>query len=169
MAEREGSEAGGDARVLKGAAAGLIAGLLAAFAMDRFQAGVSALSSSKPKREGEPATEQAADRLAEAMVGHEVAAPDKAFAGQLVHYALGAALGVGYGVAAELYPAVTTGFGTAFGTAVTVVFDESAVPAAGLGTPPWKTSASTHLYTLVSHLVFGTTAEFTRRQVRATL
>lgn len=167
MAKRDGSETDGNARVAKGAAAGLIAGLLAAFAMDRFQAGVSALSSSR--NEGEPATEQAADRIAEATTGHEVAAPDKAFAGQLVHYALGAALGVGYGIAAELYPAVTTGFGTAFGTAVTIVFDESAVPAAGLGTPPWKTSASTHLYTLASHLVFGATAEFTRRQVRATL
>lgn len=158
---------GQGARLLAGAAAGLVAGVVASFAMDRFQAAVTALSSSDS--EEEPTTAKAADAVAQAVAGEEVPEPDKPLAGQLVHYALGTGLGLLYGLAAELRPGVTSGYGTAFGTGVAGLLDEAAVPATGLSDPPWQTDASTHLYTLASHLVFGAVAEFTRRQVRATL
>ncbi len=91
------------------AAAGLVAGLAASFVMDRFQAGVAALSSSDS--DAEPATEKAADKLSQAVVGHDVPDDRKPLAGQAVHYALGAGLGVVYAVAAEYRPTVTAGYG----------------------------------------------------------
>ncbi len=146
------------------AAAGLVAGLAASFVMDRFQAGVAALSSSDS--DAEPATEKAADKVSQAVVGHDVPDDRKPLAGQAVHYALGAGLGVVYAVAAEYRPAVTAGYGTAFALANTALLDEAAVPAVGLGAAPWKTAPSTHLYSVASHVVFGTVTEGVRRLLR---
>jgi hypothetical protein len=155
------------ARLARGILSGAIAGLVASFAMDRFQALASAMSSDGSG--GEPATEQAADAAAKVVTGHELPAADKPLGGQSVHYALGTLLGVVYGVAAEFRPQVTAGFGTAFGTGIALLLDEAAVPAVGLGEAPWKTPVSTHLYGLTSHLVFGAVAEGVRRSVDATL
>ena len=146
------------------AAAGLVAGLAASFVMDRFQAGVAALSSSDS--DAEPATEKAADKVSQVVVGHPVSDDRKPLAGQAVHYALGAGLGIVYAVAAEYRPAVTAGYGTAFAVANTALLDEAAVPAAGLGDAPWKTPPSTHLYSVASHIVFGTVTEGVRRVLR---
>ena len=145
----------------------MLAGLLASFAMDRFQAMVSALSVSDS--DAEPATDKTADRISKALTGHELAAPDKPLGGQLVHYTLGAGLGALYGIAAEYRQEVTAGYGTAFGIGVAALLDDAAVPAVGLGNPPWKTSLKTHMYSLASHIVFGAVIEFTRGQVRSTL
>jgi uncharacterized membrane protein YagU involved in acid resistance len=43
------------------------------------------------------------------------------------------------------------------------------VPAVGLSAPPWESSASTHLYSLSAHLVFGLTVELVRRGTRSLL
>ena len=67
------------------AAAGLVAGLAASFVMDRFQAGVAALSSSES--DAEPATEKAADKVSQVVVGHDIPDDRKPLAGQVVHYA----------------------------------------------------------------------------------
>jgi hypothetical protein len=146
------------------AAAGLVAGLAASLAMDLFQAGVAALSSSDG--DAEPTTEKAADKVSQLVVGHEIPEDSKPFAGQVVHYALGAGLGVAYAVAAEYRPAVTAGYGTAFAVVTTTLLDETAVPAVGLGDAPWKTSPTTHLYGAASHVVFGTVTEAVRRLLR---
>jgi len=151
-------------KLLAGAAAGIVAGILASFAMDRFQAAVTALSPSGDSGSDEdPATVKAAEMVT------DVPEADKPLAGQLVHYAVGTGLGLLYGLLAEVKPGVTAGYGTAFGTGTAALLDEAAVPAAGLGAAPWKTDAATHLYGLASHLVFGLVAELTRSQVRATL
>ncbi|MXQ14842.1 DUF1440 domain-containing protein [Microvirga makkahensis] len=91
----------------------------------------------------------------------------KEIAGPAVHYAVGAALGGLYGVAAEIAPGVTAGAGLRFGAAVAVALDEGVVPAIGLSGPPWESPSSTHLYALSSHLVFGLTAEIVRRSARS--
>ena len=155
-------------KVLRGAIAGLVAGIAASFVMDRFQAGVASMSSSDADT-GEPATEKAADGIAMTLTGTAIAEDNKPLAGQTIHYALGAVLGVAYGIAAEFRPAATSGFGAAFGVATATVLDEIAVPAVGLGKAPWQVSLSDNLYSYASHLVFGSTTEFVRRQVRATL
>jgi uncharacterized membrane protein YagU involved in acid resistance len=52
-------------------------------------------------------------------------------------------LGAIYGGLAELAPAVTAGYGAAYGTAVNLVLDEAIVPALGLGPSPFKTPLKT--------------------------
>lgn len=151
----------------RGAAAGLAAGLVAAAAMDLFQRGVAKLQDNDSG--GESATTRAADRVSEAATGEPVPEPRKPAAGQAVHYAFGALLGTGYGVLAEYWPQATTGAGAPFGLAAAALVDETAVPLAGLGSPPWQAPLSTHAYSAASHLVFGTAAEATRRLTRAAL
>ncbi len=146
------------AGIATAAAAGLIAGIAASFVMNRFQA----LTQSKDEGGSEPATEQAADDVARIATGAPLPDSAKSAAGQLVHYGVGAALGVGYSVAAVFAPKVTIGAGTAFATVVWALLDEVAVPAAGLGGPPWKSPLKTHAYGLVSHLVFGVSVEMAR-------
>ena len=151
----------------RGAAAGLVAGLVASGAMDLFQRGWARLSDSDSG--GESATTHAADRASEAMTGVPVAEPRKPAAGEAVHYGFGALLGIGYGVLAEYLPRATVGAGAPFGLAAALVVDETMVPLAGLGSAPWKAPASTHVYSAASHLVFGTVAEQTRRLMRSAL
>lgn len=144
--------------VARSALAGAVAGLFASFAMNQFQALVSKLGSGSGGG-GEPSTVKAAGWV----VGHPIDDRGKGEAGNAVHYGFGAALGLGYGVAAEVEPWVTTGFGLPFGGAVAMVADEALVPAAGLSGPPWQSPASTHAYALASHLVFGAALEAARR------
>ncbi|MFS0771147.1 DUF1440 domain-containing protein [Sphingomonas sp. 1P08PE] len=165
MSETDESVSG---KVLRGIVAGVVAGTVASFAMDRFQAGVAALSSAQDNKD-EPATEQAADATARWITGAEVPKADKPLAGQAIHYALGIGLGVAYSVAAEFRPTVTAGYGAAFGVGTATVLDEGAVPAVGLGEAPWNADPTTTLYSYASHLVFGGVAELVRRQVRSTL
>ena len=150
----------------KGAVAGLAAGLAASLAMDLFQRATQSLL---PPSDAEPATEQAADAVAEAATGAPVPDEDKPMAGQAIHYAFGALLGLSYGVAAELSPQATAGHGGAFGLGAAMLFDEAAVPAAGLSGPPTDTPPAVHLYGLASHLVFGLVAETVRRATRHAL
>lgn len=167
MAEQDESDT---TKVLRGAVAGAIAGAVASFAMDRFQAVVTALASSDDDGDrSEPATEQAADAIAQHLAGREIADADKPLAGQAIHYALGVGLGIAYGIAAELRPSLTAGYGTGFGVATATLLDEAAVPAMGLGSAPWHTDLSTNVYSYASHLVFGATSELVRRQVAGTL
>jgi putative membrane protein len=133
--------------------------------MDLAQKALSRIQSSEDSKEDEPATEKAADRVAEGVTGAPISKANKPFAGQAVHYGFGALLGLGYGIAAEYRPGVTAGAGAGFGLTTAALFDEIGVPAAGLGEVPWKADVSTHVYTLASHLVFGTTTEVVRRVI----
>ena len=156
-------------RLARGAAAGLVAGVVASFVMEAAQALIGKLSSSEASSDEEPATVKAANRVSKAVTNHDVSEDDRPFAGEIVHYVVGAGLGIAYGIAAEFRPQVTSGYGAGFAVATAGLLDESAVPAAGLGNVPWDTPLTTHLYSLASHLVFGVAAEVTRRQVSAAL
>ncbi len=70
---------------------------------------------------------------------------------------------------AEVVPIVTVGEGAGFGTGVWLLADEVAVPAAGLSKRPKEIPITTHLYALVSHLVYGWITETVRRAVRRAL
>lgn len=150
---------------IRGALAGLAAGLVASFAMSMAQKLFAAIGP-KQGSAGDPATVKAANKLSRAATGRSVEPEQKAPAGKSVHYATGSALGLAYGLAAEYRPEVTTGFGTAFGAATAVVLDEAGVPLAGLGKPPWQAPLSGHAFGLTSHLIFGLATEGTRRALR---
>lgn len=165
---KDPSDQGAGARIARGLLAGVIAGAAAAFAMDRFQAAVSAFGSNDGDG-GEPATEQAADAVARRVSGGPLPAADKPLGGQAAHYLLGLGLGAADGIAAEFAPVVTAGGGAAFGVTAATLLDEGLVPALGLTDAPWRTGAGTHLHGYASHIVFGGVTELVRRQVRATL
>lgn len=153
-----------DPSPLRGALAGLVAGLVASLVMDSLQQVVTAASLSAGG--GEPATEKAAARVTKAATGRPLTKEDRPLGGHLVHYGLGASLGVLYGIAAEYRSEVTAGKGAAFGLGAALVLDNAAVPIAGLGDPPWRTDVGTQAYSAASHLVFGATAELMRSGVR---
>ena len=161
--------------VMKGLLAGVAGGLLASFLMEQFQAAWSAVSQAMSSgrrrggRKADPATVKAANLVSEKMTGRKIPSDYKRLAGEAVHYGMGTTSAAAYGVFAELAPIVTAGDGVAFGTALWLLADEVAVPTAGLSKPPREIPVTTHIYALVSHLVYGWITETVRRAVRGAL
>ena len=159
-------------KILKGAAAGLIAGLAASFVMGQYQTLLSSLAEkeeSPGQPEDEPATVKAAEEISEEVFDHKLSTSEKGQAGEAMHYAMGGVSGLIYGAAAEIEPLATTGAGLPFGTAVWLVADDLVVPALGLSKPPTEYTLSTHAYALSSHLVYGLTTELVRKWLRRLL
>jgi hypothetical protein len=175
--------------VIKGTIAGLVGGLVASWTMNQFQAAWSrategfekphgaqslqpsdnpnsAQSSDQNKEDQDDATVKAAKAISEGVLGHRLKESEKKPAGAAVHYVFGTATGGLYGAAAEIAPQVTTGLGLPFGLGFWMVADEGVVPLLGLSKGPTEYPVSTHAYALASHLVYGLTAEITRRAVR---
>jgi putative membrane protein len=175
-----------ESNLWKGLAAGVACGLVASWTMNQFQAlwsrvaegierphGAQSLQQGSPPQtptrndeEQDDATERVASAISENLLDRELTKSEKEKAGAAVHYAFGASTGAVYGAMAELAPGVTACSGLMFGAAVWVVADEAVVPALGLSKPPTEYPLSVHAYALSAHLVYGLTAEATRRAVR---
>ena len=91
---------------------------------------------------GEDATVKTAKVISQNLFHHELAEPEKKWAGSAVHYSFGTLVGAAYGILAEAAPVFRAGYGIAYGTAVWLAADEIGVPAAGLADPPSETPAS---------------------------
>jgi len=161
--------------IMKGLLAGVAGGVLASFLMEQFQAGWSAIfkaiSPAKEQSNGksDPTTVKAANLVSEKITGRKIPADYKPLAGEAVHYGMGATSAAVYGALAEVAPLVTIGNGAAFGTGLWLLADEVAVPAAGLSESPKHIPVTTHVYALVSHLVYGWITETVRQAVRSAL
>lgn len=181
--------------VSKGLAAGVIAGLAAAWTMNQFLAAWSRLAEGEERSHGAQSLQQgsprsgvggelraegkdeeeddAPERLANAMalasLDHELTEREKEAVGTAFHYAMGATSVALYGAVAEIVPAVRGGAGLPFGVAVWAIADEGIVPALGLSKTPTEYPISIHAYALASHLVFGLTTEVVRRAVRGAM
>jgi putative membrane protein len=176
--------------VWKGLVAGLAGGLAASWTMNQFQAAWTRIAegSEKPHgaqsmqpsdgskssgaqdtKEQDDATVETAKVVSEAVFGHELKESEKKPAGTAVHYAFGTATGGLYGALAEVSPQVTTAAGLPFGAAFWLLADEITVPLLGLSKGATEYPVSTHVYALASHLVYGVTAEFSRRALRQIL
>ena len=181
---------GNDSDVWKGLVVGLAAGLVASWTMNQFQAAWmrAAGNSEKPHgaqsmqpsegstgnqaedaKEQDDATVETAKLISRNVLGHELQESEKKPAGTAVHYAFGAATGGLYGALAEVTPQVTTAAGLPFGAAFWLLADEISVPLLGLSKGPAEYPVSTHVYALASHLVYGVTAEMSRRALRQVL
>jgi len=173
--------------VLKGIVAGMAAGLVASWTMNQFQAAWTRLAENSEKPHGaqsmqpaegssgnqsqdmqdqDDATVKVAKTISEGVFGHELQESEKKPAGAVVHYAFGTASGGLYGALAELAPQVTSGVGLPFGAAFWLLADEISVPLLGFSKGPTAYPLSTHAYAFASHLVYGATAELSRRALR---
>ena len=152
--------------IVKSVVAGTAGGLIAAFAMNQFQALLSTVSGQQESNsEDEDATVKTAKAISQTFFSHELTDDEKKWAAPAVHYGLGASLGAVYGALAETVPVTTTGAGTLYGTAVWIGADEIAVPAFGLSKGPSETPLSSHASALASHLVFGLVTGLTRKLI----
>ena len=156
---------------MRGLLAGLAGGVAGTAVMTALQYAMQAASddSSGGGEGGESATARVADAAARSTVGHELHGRSQTVGSQAVHWGFGAAMGALYGLAAEYVPAATAGYGTAFGAALFVGADETAVPALGLSQPPTQQPISTHAYGLAAHAVYGVVVEAVRSGVREML
>jgi putative membrane protein len=170
--------------VWKGVLAGAAAGLAGTVAMTQFQTlwsksseklsrnGGTNASSAQSAPETEDATMKAAGKLAE-LARHRLSRDEKKKLGPIVHYAFGTGMGALYGALVEIGPRdlrrhdLLSGLG--FGSVLFAGADEVAVPALGLSGKPSESPASSHLYALASHIVYGVTAGAVRKTVRGAL
>ncbi len=163
----------------KGAAAGLVGGLVASWTMNQFQAGwKKAAEKLKNGREGqqqqqqqsqsgsEGPTEKVAGTVSHAVLRRDLSEQEKKKYGPVVHYAFGSAMGGLYGGIAELMPQARAGFGTVYGTALFAGVDELGLATLKLAKAPTEYPLSTHVYALASHCVYGVTTEAVRRLLR---
>ena len=168
----------------KGLLAGAAGGLIGTVVMTQFQkgwqkaaekrhfgnAGARKTSSrAQTSEQKEDATMKAAGKLAH-IAGQELTHEEKRRASPWVHYGFGTSMGALYGMAMETSPRGVRAqripfFGSLFGSALFLGADEMAVPAMGLAEA--AETHSSHLYGWASHLVYGLTTEFVRRQVRS--
>ena len=152
---------------------GAIAGVTAAWAMNEFQSLLSKAierrqhystfqKPEQPDEDSEDATVRAAERVAKIVHFRPLTREEKAKAGPVVHYLFGTVMGALYGLATEYFPKARAGFGTAFGTLLFAVADETAVPLARFSGSPTHYPLASHLRALASHVVYGASTEAVR-------
>jgi putative membrane protein len=181
---------GGD--IVKGMAAGLIGGLVAAAVMNQFQKLIGPFLTGDERSHGAQSLQQgspsygigrmlaekgmdnpdddSAERLANAVsvavTEHELTEEEKDLGGTLFHYGFGGSMGAIYGAAVEHFPKVGIGMGLPYGALIWASADEGVVPLIGISKTPDKYPPSVHFSALASHLVYGLALEGTRRAVR---
>lgn len=164
--------------LINGALAGLVAGIVATWIMDRFQYNwwdvaafierccrpVAAVPPRPPAPAtmvpeatefSGPSTAKVANRFFRRWKGRDLNAQEKGPAGEIVHYTFGIANAVAFGAIASVLGLVGIGWGVAFGVALFVVVDELGLWALGLAKGPWNYALSIHAYAFASHVVYG--------------
>lgn len=146
--------------LIKGAIAGLIGGLVATAAK------TAAEKIYPPRTHGEP---EPTDVAARKLGAGSLTSNEKAAAAEGIHWVFGGLAGAAYGVAAELYPAVTAKNGITFGMALMAFAHEGALPALGLAAAPTDQEPREQRSEMVTHVVYGVVAETVRKIVRKTI
>jgi putative membrane protein len=153
--------------VWKGLAAGLVAGLAAAWVMGQFhQLASRAPGMPTPVAGAEDPTARTAAIVSERLFHHPLGPEERKAAGSAVHYAFGAAVAGVYGAAAELVPGVTKALGVPFGAAMWLGAHVITVPALGLAKPITRASAPMEAVEFAAHLIYGMVTEGLRRLIR---
>ena len=164
--------------VVRGVLAGVAGGLVASWMMNQFMSGpgkklTEAVQTPEENRkqaehaDDDDATMKAADAIVStATGGRHLSREEKETDGPIVHYVFGALMGGVYGGLAEFSPAVRSGFGTSFASALFAGGDLVAVPALGLSGSPAEGNKAALITPYAAHLVYGWTTELVRRVVR---
>ena len=101
------------------------------------------------------------DRATVAL-GHPLTVAQRLRAQQVIHYSMGAGLGVAYVAAASRWPAARRGRGSLAGLAIYAGTHGSLLPALGIQRPPWRLAPAAVAWESTSHLVFGAALEAAR-------
>jgi uncharacterized membrane protein YagU involved in acid resistance len=155
-----------------GVIAGLVASWVKALTEPRLQRLVEAILPPSPSQKqdvgadpsGHPENMPPAvlvDRVAVAL-GHRLTVAQRLRAQRIIHYTMGAGLGVAYSAAASRWPAVRRGRGSLAGLAIYAGTHGSVLPALGIQRPPWRLTPAAVTWELASHLVFGAALEAAR-------
>jgi hypothetical protein len=173
-----------DRSFFRGAAAGMVGGLVASWVMNEFiiktgpviereiakidDGTVNASgAAANESQDQDDATMKAADAIvANVTGGRHLTREGKEAGGPIVHYAFGALIGAIYGGVAEYAPRISAGAGTSFGTALFAGADLYAVPALGLGQSSAGQPAAKLASPFIAHLVYGLTTDLVRRALR---
>ena len=181
--------------MIRGALAGTVAGLVASWAMESFQAAWTPTQvepSKIPTRDaaerrhgprrgpsdpalidlpqhgvvgGEPSKLRVARAVAE-PAPHREAEDEKPIADEAVHHAFGGINGAIYGVLADLLPPLRAANGMLFGAGLWLGTDELMLWGLPVSKAPIERPTSTRLYALASYLVYGLALETVRRAIR---
>ncbi len=154
-----------------GGVCGLVGGIGAAAVMDGYWGIVKKIVGARPEQKPkgnsreqkkEPSTQIVADKISDAVTGHDLPRKEKAPAGVGVHYATGAAYGAFFGAAAARIPRLGLPAGLAYGIAIWLFFDEITLRLLNIAPDPKKVPVEEHAQALGAHLVYGSaTAIFT--------
>lgn len=152
----------------KGLKAGILAGIIAAWAMGQAHALLTNLQGMQaPKsNEEEDSTVKTASMISEGVFHHVLTTEEKKMAGPIVHYAFGASVGGTYGAVAETMPMVTRGAGVPLGVVVWLGAHVIIVPSLGLSKPVTRSSLPDEVVELGAHVVYGAVTELVRRMIR---
>ncbi len=162
--------------IFVGALAGLVAGIVATWIMDRFQynwwdvaafierwrgPAPVAVPPATPQPASEttefsgPSTAKVANWVFRRWEGRDLNAQEKGPAGEIVHYVFGIANAVLFGAVMSAFGIVGIAWGIAFGVALFIAVDELGLWALGLAKGPWNYALSIHVYAFAAHVVYG--------------
>ncbi len=144
--------------------AGALGGLVASFVMSQIHALFEQAGPSRQDYE-EDSTVKAASAISETVFEHELTPQQKKVAGPVMHYSFGTCVAAAYGTAVETLPALRTGWGMTFGTAVWLGAHVIAVPLLGLSQPVTRSTPRREGVEFGAHLVYGAVVESVRRLV----
>jgi Protein of unknown function (DUF1440) len=171
-------------RIVRGAVAGVVAGLIGTWLMSEFQrAWTRAVDGHPPdsaggkhdardwqeRSEDQNSNELAVQAIATRLIGRRVTRDEMRIAAPLMHYSFGSAVAGAYGMWAERLRngRVLTGLG--FGAALWLVADIVAMPLLRLSGPTNRRPLEMHLQAFTAHLVYGAATELVRRPTRSWL
>jgi hypothetical protein len=142
-------------KLLGGLAAGVVGGLVATWALDRYQ--------EAELEDQQRAHSEAAERIAKSTFGKRLSRTQRRNAAPVVHYAVGALTGGIYGLTAEILPIVRRGYGAGYANLLFLGGSEAVLP--------WFNLARQRVQAprnggLPAHLVYGAVLETTRRILR---
>jgi uncharacterized membrane protein YagU involved in acid resistance len=159
--------------IIKGAAAGLLGGIVAAWAMNRFYTIEDWLEGRagcgrRPEQRGLEPEAVAMASAAAHILGRGLSETETRVAAQAVHYGVAGLLGTVYGALAAIDRRAAVGMGTGFGLGVWLLADKIALPLAGLSPVPKPTPLAANLFSIGSHLAYGVVLERVRSWLMAT-
>jgi uncharacterized membrane protein YagU involved in acid resistance len=156
----------------EGVIAGLAASWVKALTEPRLQALAEALLPPSPSQKedvgadpsGHPENMPPAVLVDHATValGRRLTVSQRLRAQHLIHYGMGAALGLAYNAAVRRWPAASLGRGTLAGLAIYAGAHGAVLPVLGVQPPPWRLAPSAVAWESTSHLVFGAALEAAR-------